>query len=1286
MFHPTTGLLPASHLARRSPSWPVTGGVMRQVMVWLTLIAFGLFALPAAAQTWSAPVDLSVAGQRAEAPQVTSDSAGVATAVWYRYNGTNYVVQASRFSGSTWSAPVNLSVSGQNAFTPQVTVDSAGVATAAWYRFNGTDYIIQASRFSGSSWSAPVDLSVSGQNASNPQVTVDSAGVATAVWVRFNGTSNIVQASRFSGSAWSAPVDLSVSGQNAYDPQVTVDSTGIATAVWYRSNGTNNIVQASRFSGTAWSAPVNLSVAGRDAYEPQVTVDSTGIATAVWYRFNGTNLIIQASRFSGSAWSAPVDLSVSGRDANEPQVTVDNAGIATAVWQRFNGTNVNIQASRFSGSTWSAPVDLSIPGQAAYYPQVTMNSAGVATAVWQHSNQTNYIIQASRFSGTAWSAPVDLSVAGQNAEFPQVTVDSAGVATAVWQGGSIIQGSRFAFSTDATLSALSLSTGTLSPAFASGTTGYTATVSNAVTSITVTPTLSSAVASVAVNGTPVVSGSPSDPIPLNVGGNTVTVVVTAEDGTTTATYTIDVSRLLPAPVADSFTALAVAYNPGGASATVFSVAGNVTHSPTSYSVGSTTTAQGGSVSINNTGLASYTPPVGFRGDDSFTYTASNTGGTSSPATVTVPVSDPALVTSLIGSGVRDAALSGVSIIVTGGAAPYACAPTPVTGVLPPGVALNADCTITGVPTASGTFTFTTNVSDSSTGTGPLTQSTTALTLSVAAPTLTLSPASGTLPGATVGAAYAQTFSGGGGNAPYDYSVPGPGLPTGISLSGDTLSGTPTSVGTFNFTVVATDSSSPGSGGPYTVSNAYSITVAQGTPILTFGPLADLSLTSPPPSLSASSPSPVAITFSSQSPFVCTVSGTGVTLVSAGTCTIAADQVGNTDWAAASQQTQSFVVGQGVQTITFTSTAPAAATIGGSTYMPTATSTSGLSVVLLIDAGSSGVCSRSGGVVSFTGAGTCVINANQAGDPNYSPASQVQQSFAVGRQSQSISFSTTPAASPSVGDSYIVAATADSGLTAALTIEPSSAGVCSISGNVVSLTGAGVCIINANQAGDATYDPAAQAQQSFTVGQGVQTITFTSVVPTPAFVGGGYTASATASSGLPVALSASGACSIAGSSVSFTSPGLCTVTATQAGNTDYAPAVPVEQTFTVSAPASQTITFTSPPPAGAAIGDTYSPAATAGSGLPVTFTIDPASSGVCTLSGGVVSFIGNGTCTIHADQAGNDGNSPAPRVTVSILVAAPTAVPTLSEWAMMVFGTLLAGGGALYIRRRRFAAA
>jgi hypothetical protein len=97
-----------------------------------------------------------------------------------------------------------------------------------------------------------------------------------------------------------------------------------------------------------------------------------------------------------------------------------------------------------------------------------------------------------------------------------------------------------ALSSNANLGNLAISSGTLSPSFASGTISYTDSVPGSTTYLTVTPTVSESHATVTVNGNATSSGSPSSSIALSVGSNTVTIIVTAQDGTQ-KTYSITVS-------------------------------------------------------------------------------------------------------------------------------------------------------------------------------------------------------------------------------------------------------------------------------------------------------------------------------------------------------------------------------------------------------------------------------------------------------------------------------------------------------------------------------------------------------------------------------------------------------------------------------------------------------------------------------------------------------------------------------------------------------------------------
>src|SRR5439155_3718928 len=182
--------------------------------------------------------------------------------------------------------------------------------------------------------------------------------------------------------------------------------------------------------------------------------------------------------------------------------------------------------------------------------------------------------------------------------------------------------------------------------------------------------------------------------------------------------------------------------------------------------------------------------------------------------------------------------------------------------------------------------------------------------------------------------------------------------------------------------------------------------------------------------------------------------------------------------------------------------------------------------------------------------------------NYAAAPQATQSFAVGQASQTITFtSNAPSGAAYNGPSYTVAATASSVL--AVTFGSSTLPVCTLNGSTVSLVGVGTCTVTANQAGNANY-AAAQATQTFSVGQAGQTITFASTAPSNAVYNGSYTVAATASSGLAVTFGSSTptVCTVSGSTVNFVGVGSCTVTAKQAGNANYQSAPQAIQSPTV----------------------------------------------------------------------------------------------------------------------------
>ena len=103
----------------------------------------------------------------------------------------------------------------------------------------------------------------------------------------------------------------------------------------------------------------------------------------------------------------------------------------------------------------------------------------------------------------------------------------------------------------------------------------------------------------------------------------------------------------------------------------------------------------------------------------------------------------------------------------------------------------------------------------------------------------------------------------------------------------------------------------------------------------------------------------------------------------------------------SQDENVHVFGKGIQVIEFTSTPPDDAMVGGETYTPSATGGGSSSpVIFTIDETASDVCEiDTSNEVFFTGVGTCVINANQAGDADYHPAQEKQQYFEVAEDSK-----------------------------------------------------------------------------------------------------------------------------------------------------------------------------------------------------------------------------------------------------------------------------------------------
>ncbi len=365
-----------------------------------------------------------------------------------------------------------------------------------------------------------------------------------------------------------------------------------------------------------------------------------------------------------------------------------------------------------------------------------------------------------------------------------------------------------------TLSPTSLSNGQVGVAYSTTVTasGGTAPYTYSVSAGSLPPGLTFNTSTGALTGTP-------------TGGGPFNFTISAHDaGASTGSQAYALTMTAPTIV------LAPATLPAATQNSAYSQAVTASGGTSTYTYAVTSGALPAGLSLSSAGVLSGTSTV--YGTFTFQVTATDSSASAGPYTgtrsysLTVHASPPVITTSSLPAGTVGTAYS-QTIAVSGGVGPYTFAVT--AGSLPAGLSLSSAGVVSGTPTAGGTFPVTVTVTDSQSGTG--TQS---YSLIISAPTVAVAP--GTLPAATLHAAYSQTVSGSGGTTPYIFSVTSGALPPGVSLSsGGVLSGHPTTNGTYNFDITATDSST--GSGPYAGVQSYSVTVS--APTITLSPSGSL---------------------------------------------------------------------------------------------------------------------------------------------------------------------------------------------------------------------------------------------------------------------------------------------------------------------------------------------------------------------------------------------------------------------------------------------------------------
>jgi hypothetical protein len=235
-----------------------------------------------AGQMWSVPVDIS----DGYLPQLAVDDAGNAIVVSSRGAIAAGAVRAMRYSviSETWSSMTELAAVQQLARTPQIATDAAGNAVAVWSGYStGPTFVVQAAIFAAATgvWGNVITLGPAATPPSGgPELAVAATSQAVVAWSAPGG---LARASRFSmvTQTWSSATDVSASGVGAEVWDVAITASGLAIALWTEADRLVHAAWNSTASA-AWTTPVSISMPGVVSFYPRAAVDASGGATVVW--------------------------------------------------------------------------------------------------------------------------------------------------------------------------------------------------------------------------------------------------------------------------------------------------------------------------------------------------------------------------------------------------------------------------------------------------------------------------------------------------------------------------------------------------------------------------------------------------------------------------------------------------------------------------------------------------------------------------------------------------------------------------------------------------------------------------------------------------------------------------------------------------------------------------------------------------------------------------------------------------------------------------------------------
>lgn len=320
------------------------------------------------------------------------------------------------------------------------------------------------------------------------------------------------------------------------------------------------------------------------------------------------------------------------------------------------------------------------------------------------------------------------------------------------------------------------------------------------------------------------------------------------------------------------------------------------------------------------------------------------------------------------------------------------------------------------------------------------------------------------------------------------------------------------------------------------------TASKQDQVITFDTPTDKTYGDAPFTLTASASSGLPVTFGVVSGPV-SISGNEVTILGTGDVSIRADQEGNEEYNGAIVQIRSFTIVKADQVISIDPVSDKLTT--DDPFSLTASVNTNLTLTYEI----TGPANLNGTEVTLTGeAGNVEITVSQSGNDNYNEASE-SISFAVSeptKSDQTITFDDIE--DKTFGDeTFELEATASSGLTVSFNVI---SGPVSISGNTLTITGAGTAAIAANQAGDSDFNAAPTVERTFEIAKADQTITI-AAIDDKLITDGPFEVSATTTSGLGLAYFVTGPASISSTTITLDgAEGSVTLTTEQSGNDNY----------------------------------------------------------------------------------------------------------------------------------------